>query len=316
MPTVLIAGGSGFLGSHLCDRFLNEGFDVICVDNLSTGAVSNINSLLGKTRFAYIQHDITEPLRIPTDLDYVLNFASPASPPDYLRLPIQTLRAGARGTENLLELAKEKAATFMLASTSEIYGDPLITPQSEAYWGNVNPIGLRSVYDESKRFAEAMTMAYHRQYGLDIRLLRIFNVYGPRMRPKDGRAIPNFIGQALNNKPITVYGDGTQTRSLCYFSDEIEGIYRLLMAEVRVPVNIGNPSTHINMLELATKILKLTGSSSEIVFKPLPDDDPKLRWPDITRARELLGWEPRISLEEGLTHTIEYFRTLKSQGEL
>jgi dTDP-glucose 4,6-dehydratase len=314
MPTILIAGGAGFLGSHLCDRFWEEGFDVICVDNLITGAASNIDHLSEKERFTYIQRDITEPLRLSQELDYVLNFASPASPPDYLRLPIQTLKVGAMGTYNLLELAKEKSATFMMASTSEIYGDPLITPQSEEYWGNVNPIGPRSVYDEAKRYAEAMTMAYHRHYGVDTRLLRIFNVYGPRMRPKDGRAIPNFIDQALNGDPITVYGDGSQTRSFCYFSDEVEGIYRLLMSDLHDPVNIGNP-VEMTILELAETILELTGNRSEIVFKPLPRDDPKQRRPDITRARELLGWEPKIALAEGLPNTIEYFRTLKNQGK-
>ncbi len=316
MPTILIAGGAGFLGSHLCDRFWEEGFDVICVDNLVTGAWSNMAHLIGRARFTYIQHDITEPLRLSCHLDYILNFASPASPPDYLRLPIQTLKVGAVGTYHLLELAKEKSAIFMMASTSEVYGDPLIAPQNEAYWGNVNPIGPRSVYDESKRFAEAITMAYHRHHRLDVRLLRIFNTYGPRMQPNDGRAIPNFIFQALNNEPLTVYGDGSQTRSFCYVSDEIEGIYQLLMSEVHEPVNIGNPNTEMTMLELAKKIRELTGASSEIVFETLPQDDPKIRCPDITRARALLGWEPCVSLEEGLRHTIEYFRVLKSQGKL
>ena len=315
MPTVLIAGGAGFLGSHLCNRFWDEGFDVTCVDNLATGAICNLVHLSKRERFTYISHDITEPLHIPDDLDVILNFASPASPPDYMRLPIQTLKVGALGTYNLLELAREKSSTFMIASTSEVYGDPLITPQSEAYWGNVNPIGPRSVYDESKRFAEAVTMAYHREYGLDTRLLRIFNVYGPRMRPRDGRAIPNFITQALNNEPITVYGDGSQTRSFCYYSDEIEGIYRLLKSEIHEPVNIGNP-IELTVLELAERVLELTGSRSEIIFESLPKDDPKVRCPDITRAQELLGWEPHVSLEEGLPNTIDYFRKLKSQSKL
>ncbi|MBI1927743.1 SDR family oxidoreductase [Candidatus Poribacteria bacterium] len=316
MPAILIAGGAGFLGSHLCDRFWEEGFDVICVDNLVTGARSNMAHLAGRARFTYIQHDITEPLRLSCHLDDILNFASPASPPDYLRLPIQTLKVGAVGTYHLLELAKEKSAIFMMASTSEVYGDPLVAPQNEAYWGNVNPIGPRSVYDESKRFAEAITMAYHRHHGLDVRTLRIFNTYGPRMQPNDGRAIPNFISQALNNEPLTVYGDGSQTRSFCYVSDEIEGIYRLLMSNLHEPVNIGNPNNEMTMLELAKTIRELTGASSEIVFKTLPKDDPKIRCPDITRARALLGWEPHVSLEEGLRHTIEYFRVLKSQGKL
>lgn len=281
---------------------------MFCVDNLVTGDSRNVAHLLGRKRFTYIDHDITQPLTVAFHLDTILNFASPASPPDYLRLPIQTMMTGAVGTYNLLELAKAKKATFMLASTSEVYGDPLVTPQTEDYWGNVNPIGPRSVYDESKRFAEALTMAYHRAHGLDVRLLRVFNTYGPRMRPKDGRAIPNFISQALNDAPITIYGDGNQTRSFCYVSDEVEGIYRLLMSDVQAPVNIGNP-TETTISELAQKIRALTGSRSEIVFKLLPEDDPKIRWPDIARAREFLNWEPRVSLEEGLAHTITYFRT-------
>ena len=246
------------------------------------------------------------------DLDFILNFASPASPRDYLRLPIETLQTGALGTHNLLSLAKEKSATFLMASTSEIYGDPLVTPQKEGYWGNVNSVGPRSVYDESKRFAEAITMAYHRQWGLDTRLVRIFNTYGPRMRAHDGRVIPNFICQVLNNEPLTIYGDGSQTRSFCYVSDLVEGIYKLLMSQVHVPVNIGNPEAQMNVLELANTIRRLTGGTGELIFKPLPEDDPKLRCPDITRARERLGWEPQVSMEDGLTRTIEYFSALQT----
>lgn len=307
MQRVLVAGGAGFLGSHLCDFLLDRGFYVLCLDNLLTGTNENIAHLCHHPRFEMRYGDIIEPIKIEGELDYVLNFASPASPPDYLRFPIETLRVGAWGVYHLLELAEQKEAVFLQASTSEVYGDPLVSPQSETYWGNVNPVGPRSVYDESKRFAEAMTMAFHRSRGVDTRILRIFNVYGPRMRPNDGRAIPNFIAQALRNEPLTVYGDGSQTRSFCYVADEIEGIYRLLLSDVAEPVNIGNPH-ELTILELAQTILELTQSRSEIVFRELPQDDPKQRCPDITRARTLLGWEPTTPLREGLLHTIEYFR--------
>ncbi|MBB73691.1 MAG: NAD-dependent dehydratase [Planctomycetaceae bacterium] len=306
MSRVLIAGGAGFLGSHLCDFFWNKGFDVFCIDNLSTGSAHNIRHLLDRERFTYIAHDIIHPLEIDVDLDYILNFASPASPPDYLRLPVQTMLAGSTGTYNLLELARSKSAVFMMASTSEIYGDPEVSPQPESYWGNVNPTGPRSVYDEAKRFSEAMTMSYHREFGLNTRLLRIFNVYGPRMRPKDGRAIPNFIDQALKNCPITIYGDGSQTRSFCYYEDEIEGIYRLLMSDLNDPVNIGNPA-ELTILRLAEIIVELTNSDSQIVFQGLPVDDPKVRCPDISKAEKHLNWRPVVDLSEGLAKTIQYF---------
>lgn len=314
MQRVLIAGGAGFIGSHLCELFLNKGFELICVDNFITGGLENIAQLSGK-RLKLIRHDISELLEIPDSVDYVLNFASPASPVDYMQHPIETMKVGAYGTHNLLELAKDKGAIFLLASTSEVYGDPLIHPQKEDYWGNVNPIGPRAVYDEAKRFAEAMTMAYHRLYNMSTRIVRIFNVFGERMRPKDGRAIPNFICQALNNEPITVYGDGSQTRSFCYVLDEVDGLYRLLMSDIVEPVNIGNPE-EMTVLQLAKKIIELTESRSEIVFKPLPEDDPKVRRPDITKARQLLGWKPKVSLEEGLRKTIEYFKELKRKGKL
>ena len=306
---VLIAGGAGFLGSHLCDLFCQKGFEVICVDNLVTGRTQNLEHLFHSEKFTYVEHDITKSLEIDRDLDYVLNFASPASPPDYYKLPIETMLVGSIGTHNLLELAKDKSAVFMMASTSEVYGDPKISPQTEEYWGNVNPIGPRSVYDEAKRFSEAMTMAYHRQYDLDVRLLRIFNVYGPRMKPRDGRVIPNFIDQALKNEPITIYGDGSQTRSFCYYQDEIEGIYRLLMSEISDPVNIGNPN-ELTILELANKVIELTGSQSKIVYRKLPLDDPKIRRPDISRAKRYLGWQPLVDLHEGLQETIKYFAGL------
>jgi len=311
MPCVLVAGGAGFLGSHLCDFLLQNAFDVICVDNLATGDARNIQHVMEHYGFTYMNHDVTNPLKIEQNIDYVLNFASPASPPDYYRLPIETMLVGSVGTYNLLELAKTKSSVFMMASTSEIYGDPKVSPQPEEYWGNVNPIGPRSVYDEAKRFSEAMTTAYHREFGLDIRLLRIFNVYGPRMRPKDGRAIPNFICQALNHQPITVNGDGSQTRSFCYYQDEIEGIYRLLMSDVTEPVNIGNPN-EITILELAKTIIDLTESKSEIIFCDLPTDDPKIRRPDISRAKNHLDWQPNIGLSQGLKKTIEYFISLSN----
>ncbi len=302
----LVTGGAGFLGSHLCDLLLAKGYEVICVDNLITGNVQNIAHI--KTdRFSYIGHDVTRPLYVEEKIDFLYHLASPASPIDYLELPIQTLKAGALGTHNMLGLAKEKNARFLLASTSEVYGDPLVNPQAEEYWGNVNPIGPRGVYDEAKRYAEAITMAYHRYHKLDTRIVRIFNTYGPRMRLDDGRVVPNFIGQALRGEDLTVYGDGSQTRSFCYVSDEIDGIYRLMMTDYILPVNIGNPEEH-TILEFAKFTIGITGSNSKISFKDLPVDDPKQRRPDITKARKLLGWEPRISLEHGLKETIGYFR--------
>ncbi|MAT77613.1 NAD-dependent dehydratase [Candidatus Poribacteria bacterium] len=313
MPRILIAGGAGFLGSHLCDLFWNRDFEVICVDNLVTGNPRNVQHLVDQDRFTYFHHDIIQAIEVDQDLDYVLNFASPASPPDYYRLPIQTMLVGSTGTHNLLELAKEKSAVFMMASTSEIYGDPQVSPQLEDYWGNVNPVGPRSVYDEAKRFSEAMTMAYHREFSLNTRLLRIFNVYGPRMRPKDGRAIPNFIDQALNGESITIYGDGSQTRSFCYYQDEVEGIYRLLMSNLNIPINIGNPN-ELTILELAETIIELTGSRSQIIFQELPEDDPKVRRPDISRAKQHLNWQPVVDLRQGLTQTIDYFATLSNEN--
>lgn len=305
--TALITGGAGFIGSHLCELFLNKNFKVICVDNLITGKLSNIKHLLKSKNFKFINHDISKPINIKGPIHYILHFASPASPVDYLKFPVQTLKVGSFGTHNALGLAKAKKAKFLLASTSEIYGDPLVNPQPESYWGNVNPIGPRSVYDEAKRFAEAITMAYHRVHKVDTKIVRIFNTYGEKMREQDGRAIPNFINQALNNKPITVYGDGSQTRSFCYVSDLTDGIYRLLMSREHYPVNIGNPN-EMNLLKLAKVIIKLTESSSSIVFKPLPADDPKVRRPNITRAKKLLKWQPVVNLETGLIRTIEYFK--------
>ena len=313
MPRILIAGGAGFLGSHLCDLFWNRDFEVICVDNLVTGNARNVQHLVNQDRFTYLHHDIIQALEVDQDLDYVLNFASPASPPDYYRLPVQTMLVGSAGTHNMLELAKEKSAVFMMASTSEIYGDPQVSPQLEDYWGNVNPVGPRSVYDEAKRFSEAMTMAYHREFSLNTRLLRIFNVYGPRMRPKDGRAIPNFIDQALNGESITIYGDGSQTRSFCYYQDEVEGIYRLLMSNLNIPINIGNPN-ELTILELAETIIELTGSRSQIIFQELPEDDPQVRRPDISRAKQHLNWRPVVDLRQGLTQTIDYFATLSNEN--
>jgi len=304
----LVTGGAGFLGSHLCDLLLAKGYEVICVDNLITGNAQNIAHI--KTdRFTYIRHDVAKPLYLEEKIDFLLHFASPASPIDYLKLPIQTLKAGALGTHNMLGLAKEQGARFLLASTSEVYGDPLVNPQSEEYWGNVNPIGPRGVYDEAKRFAEAITMAYHRRHKLDTRIVRIFNTYGSRMRLNDGRVVPNFIEQALRGEDITVYGDGSQTRSFCYVSDEVEGIYRLMMSDHTLPVNIGNPEEH-TILEFAKIILDMTGSGSKITFKELPVDDPKQRRPDITKARTILGWEPKVSLERGLKETIEHFKDI------
>ena len=307
MARILITGGAGFLGSHLCDRFIAEGNEVICMDNLITGSTDNIAHLLGNEKFKFIHHDVTNYIYISGELDYILHFASPASPIDYLKLPIQTLKVGSLGTHNTLGLAKAKNARFLLASTSETYGDPAIHPQPETYWGNVNPVGYRGVYDEAKRFAEAMTMAYHRYHNVQTRIVRIFNTYGPRMRLVDGRAIPNFITQALRNEAVTVYGNGQQTRSVCYVDDLIEGIYRLLLSDEIEPVNIGNPD-ELTMLDLAKEIIALTNSKSEIIFEELPSDDPKVRQPDITKAKTLLNWEPKINRLAGLKSTIEDFR--------
>ena len=304
---VLITGGAGFMGSHLADLFLANGHQVLAMDNLLTGDTNNIAHLIGRDDFQFVKHDVTNYIYVGGPLDAVLHFASPASPVDYLRLPIQTLKVGALGTHKALGLALAKKARFLLASTSEVYGDPLVHPQSEDYWGNVNPLGLRGVYDEAKRFAEAMTMAYHRYHGVDTRIVRIFNTFGPRMRLNDGRAVPNFATQALRGEPLTVYGDGSQTRSLVYVSDEAQGIYRLLMSDINDPVNIGNPH-EMTIRTLAELIRDLAGSDSSVTYLPLPQDDPKVRQPDITRARQLLGWEPKISVEEGLRRTIEDFR--------
>jgi len=303
----LVTGGSGFLGSHLCDRLVKEGHEVICIDNLCTGSVNNIAHLIGNPRFRFIKHDVTDYIFVKEPLDNVVHFASPASPVDYLEMPIQTLKVGSLGTHKALGLAKEKKARFLLASTSEVYGDPLVHPQPEDYCGNVSPIGPRGVYDEAKRFAEAMTMAYHRYHGVKTRIVRIFNTYGPRMRMHDGRVVPAFICQALKGEPLTVFGVGQQTRSFCYVSDLISGIYRLLMSDETDPVNIGNPA-EMTVLEFAKTIIRLVGSASTIIYKPLPQDDPQVRQPDITRASRLLGWEPQVPLEEGLSHTIAYFR--------
>lgn len=304
---VLITGGAGFLGSHLCDRFLKEGFSVLCMDNLLTGSKENIEHLVGHEDFQFLYNNVSEYVHVPGKLDYILHFASPASPIDYLKMPIQTLKVGSLGTLHLLGLAKEKNARILVASTSEIYGDPLVHPQTEDYWGNVNPVGPRGVYDEAKRFLEAITMAYHTFHGLETRIVRIFNTYGPRMRLNDGRALPAFIGQALRGEDITVFGDGSQTRSFCYVDDLIDGIYRLLMSDYSQPVNIGNPD-EITILEFAEEVVRITGSKSKIIFKDLPKDDPKQRKPDISRAREILGWSPQYSRSEGLVPTLEYFK--------
>jgi dTDP-glucose 4,6-dehydratase len=304
---VLITGGAGFIGSHLCERFLADGADVICMDNFLTGTPDNIAHLFSNPRFTFIQQDVTTYIYVKGPVDAILHFASPASPVDYLELPIQTLKVGSLGTHKALGLAKEKGARFLQASTSECYGDPLVHPQNEDYWGNVNPIGPRGVYDEAKRFAEAMTMAYHRTHGVATRIVRIFNTHGPRMRLRDGRVVPNFIAQALRGEPMTVYGDGSQTRSFCYVSDLVEGIVRLLRSDYSGPVNCGNPA-EVTILQFAERIKKLTGSKSEIVYRPLPEDDPKVRQPDIGRARAILGWEPKVGLDEGLEKTIESFR--------
>jgi dTDP-glucose 4,6-dehydratase len=303
----LVTGGAGFLGSHLCDRLLSENHEVICIDNLITGDTANIAHLLGHSKFSFIHHDVTNYIFIDGAVDFIFHFASPASPIDYLKLPIQTLKVGSLGTHKALGLAKAKGARFFIASTSEVYGDPLIHPQKESYWGNVNPVGPRGVYDEAKRFAEAMTMAYHRYHGLETRIVRIFNTYGERMRMNDGRAIPAFITQAIKNEDVTVFGDGSQTRSVCYVSDLIDGIYRLMMSDYDMPMNIGNPE-EVTMLELAKEIIRLTGSRSKIIFQDLPEDDPKVRQPDITKAKELLGWEPKVHRHEGLQRTLKYFK--------
>lgn len=315
MAKVLITGGAGFIASHLCESFLERGHEVICIDNFSTGSRKNVTSFSSNPRFRFIEQDITRFIRVEGPVDFVLHFASPASPVDYLELPIPTLKVGSLGTHNALGLAKLKKATFLLASTSEVYGDPLIRPQGEEYWGNVNPIGPRGVYDEAKRFAEAITMAYHRAHGLDTRIVRIFNTYGPRMRAKDGRVVPNFITQALKGQNLTVYGKGQQTRSFQYIDDLVDGIHRLLQADYHLPVNLGNPH-EMTVMDFAKKILDLTHSRSSIVFEPLPEDDPQVRQPDISKARELLGWVPQVSLDIGLTKTIQYFQgQIKGYGK-
>ncbi len=312
----VVTGGAGFIGSHLCDYLINKGHEVVCIDNLLTGNPENIAHLFGNDRFIFIKHDITEYIHIPGGVDYVLHFASPASPRDYLEYPIQTLKVGSLGTHKALGLALAKDATFLLASTSEVYGDPEVHPQREDYWGHVNPIGLRGVYDEAKRFAEAMTMAYHRTHNLDTKIARIFNTYGPRMRLNDGRALPAFMSAALAGKPIKVFGDGSQTRSFCYVSDTVEGLCRLMFSETHDPVNIGNPN-EITILAFAREVVELTGTGSQIAFEAFPtEDDPKVRKPDITRAREILGWEPRVERRDGLTRTLDYFsKTLARENE-
>lgn len=304
---VIVTGGAGFIGSHLCDRLINEGFKVICVDNFITGTLDNIKHLFKDDNFRFIEYNVTRYVDIGEKVDYILHFASPASPDDYLKFPIQTLKVGSLGTHNALGLALKKRAKFMLASTSEVYGDPLIHPQPETYWGNVNPVGVRGCYDESKRFSEALTMAYHKVHKIDISIIRIFNTYGPRMRIDDGRAIPNFISQALNNKPLTIYGKGAQTRSFCYIDDLVEGILRLMYSDVNEPINIGNPN-EFTILQLARLVAKFTGAKSKFIFKPLPQDDPRQRQPDISKAKKILKWKPKVELEEGLKKTIEWFR--------
>jgi dTDP-glucose 4,6-dehydratase len=303
----LITGGAGFIGSHLCERFLNEGHEVIAVDNFITGTLENLDMFRGNPKYKFIGHDISNPLKIPGKIDNVLHFASPASPVDYLNYPIPTLKVGSLGTHVTLGIAKAHGARYLLASTSEVYGDPLEHPQKETYWGNVNPIGIRGVYDEAKRFAEAMTMAYHRAHGVNTHIIRIFNTYGPRMRLDDGRVLPNFMGQALRGEPLTIYGDGSQTRSFCYVTDLVEGIFRLLFTEHHDPVNLGNPS-EITIKQFADEIMKLSPTLSQIEYRPLPQDDPKVRKPDITKAKTLLGWEPKIDRAEGLARTMEFFR--------
>ncbi len=308
MKRAVVTGGAGFLGSHLCDKLIANNIEVVCIDNLLTGDVSNIEHLFGNEKFRFIKHDVTNFIHVPGEIDYVLHFASPASPIDYLKLPIQTLKVGSLGTHKALGLAKEKGARFILASTSEVYGDPAINPQHEEYWGNVNPVGPRGVYDEAKRFAEAMTMAYNRYHGVETRIVRIFNTYGPRMRLNDGRALPAFVSQALRGEDITVFGNGSQTRSFCYVDDLIDGIYKLLMSDEIYPVNIGNPD-EISIKQFAEEVIELTGSNSKIVYKELPVDDPKVRRPDISKAKRILNWEPKVSRREGLIKTIEYFKS-------
>jgi len=309
---VLITGAAGFLGSHLCDRFIKEGYDVIAMDNLITGSMDNIAHLMGKENFEFYHHDISKYVHVPGELKYILHFASPASPIDYLKIPIQTLKVGAHGTHNLLGLAKDKKARILVASTSEVYGDPLVHPQTEDYYGNVNPIGPRGVYDEAKRFMESITMAYHTYHQLETRIVRIFNTYGPRMRLNDGRVLPAFIGQALRGEDLTIFGDGSQTRSFCYVDDLVEGIYRLLLSDHSYPVNVGNPD-EITISEFAEEIIKLTGTKQKVIYKDLPKDDPKKRQPDITKAKELLGWEPKVNRQEGLKITYEYFKSLDKE---
>ena len=312
MKKVLITGGAGFLGSHLCDRFIKEGYHVIAMDNLITGDIRNIEHLFKLPNFEFYHHDVSKFIHVPGELDYILHFASPASPIDYLKIPIQTLKVGSLGIHNCLGLARVKGARVLIASTSEVYGDPTVHPQPEEYWGNVNPVGPRGVYDEAKRFQEAMTMAYHTYHNLETRIIRIFNTYGPRMRLNDGRVLPAFIGQALRGEDLTVFGDGSQTRSFCYVDDLVEGIYRLLLSDYAYPVNVGNP-TEITIREFGEEIIKLTGTTQQLVFKDLPKDDPKQRKPDITKARELLGWEPKVDRAEGLKITYDYFRSLPQE---
>ena len=313
MQKILITGAAGFLGSHLCDKFLKEGYHVIGMDNLITGNIKNIEHLFPSKHFEYYHHDVSRFVHVPGNLDYILHFASPASPIDYLKMPIQTLKVGSLGTHNLLGLAKEKKARMLIASTSEVYGDPTVHPQPEEYWGNVNPVGPRGVYDEAKRFQEAITMAYHNFHGVETRIVRIFNTYGPRMRLDDGRALPAFMSQALNGEDLTIFGDGSQTRSFCYVSDLIDGIYKLLLSDYHLPVNIGNPQ-EITLLQFAEEILKLIDTKSKMVFLPLPTDDPKQRRPDITKAKNILGWEPKVERSEGLKITLDYFK--KELGKL
>jgi len=312
MKRILITGAAGFLGSHLCDRFIKEGYHVIGMDNLITGDLKNIEHLFKLEHFEFHNHDVSKFVHVPGQLDYILHFASPASPIDYLKIPIQTLKVGSLGTHNLLGLSKAKKATILVASTSEVYGDPQVHPQTEDYWGNVNPVGPRGVYDEAKRFQEAITMAYHTFHGVDTKIIRIFNTYGPRMRLNDGRVLPAFIGQALRGEDLTVFGDGSQTRSFCYVDDLVEGIYRLLLSDYHQPVNIGNPD-EITISEFAEEIIKLTGTTQKVIYKQLPVDDPKQRQPDITRAREILGWEPKVGRAEGLKITYDYFRSLSHE---
>ena len=306
---ILITGGAGFLGSHLCDRFIKEGYEVVAMDNLITGDLKNIEHLFKLKEFEFYHYDVTKFIHVAGDLDYILHFASPASPIDYLKIPIQTLKVGAMGTHNCLGLAKAKGARILVASTSEVYGDPLVHPQTEEYWGNVNPVGPRGVYDEAKRYMESITMAYHNFHGVDTRIIRIFNTYGPRMRLNDGRALPAFIGQALRGEDLTVFGDGSQTRAFCYVDDLVEGIYRLLLSDYTMPVNIGNPN-EISLKDFAEEVLKLTGNKVKIIYKPLPEDDPKQRKPDITKAKKILGWEPKVERAEGLAKTFDYFKSL------